>query len=236
MPRRAFYDDDEVGVRCKFGRVPLSCVLMPVFFGGLPALPFFAPLSNLSRRVVAYPPPPRALSPGTFFPVDVRTLTNRAVYKGWSGFTTTVQLDAVIEPLKDQANRLAVGFHKAIVNVAGMKVTFPHLQRFRLVPSSRRCRKEEYGLRESYNCVQPFPPQIPLTTPVFFCRCCCTYVQPGRVDGNHLPQHRHPNREGQQGLHLRPHAPPCVFHGVGVADVAFRHKPRRGPPVNGLEH
>eukprot|EP00752_Nemacystus_decipiens_P011133 g9893.t1 len=59
-----------------------------------------------------------------------RTLTNRAVYKGWSGFTTTVQLDAVIEPLKDEANRLAVDFHKAIVNVAGMKVTFPHLQRF----------------------------------------------------------------------------------------------------------
>eukprot|EP00903_Cladosiphon_okamuranus_P007084 g6884.t1 len=59
-----------------------------------------------------------------------RTLTNRAVYKGWSGFTTTVQLDAVIEPLQDQANRLAVGFHKAIVNVAGMRVTFPHLQRF----------------------------------------------------------------------------------------------------------
>ncbi|CAM9515384.1 unnamed protein product, partial [Hapterophycus canaliculatus] len=59
-----------------------------------------------------------------------RTLTNRAVYKGWSGFTTTVQLDAVIEPLKDQGNRLLVGFHKAIVNVGGMKVTFPHLQRF----------------------------------------------------------------------------------------------------------
>ncbi|CAM9680203.1 unnamed protein product [Ectocarpus fasciculatus] len=59
-----------------------------------------------------------------------RTLTNRAVYKGWSGFTTTVQLDAVIEPLKDEANRLVVGFRKAIVNVGGMKVTFPHLQRF----------------------------------------------------------------------------------------------------------
>lgn len=53
------------------------------------------------------------------------------MYKGWSGFTTTVQLDAVIEPLKDQGNRLAVDFHKAIVNVGGMKVTFPHLQRFR---------------------------------------------------------------------------------------------------------
>ncbi|CBN75826.1 Rieske (2Fe-2S) domain protein [Ectocarpus siliculosus] len=59
-----------------------------------------------------------------------RTLTNRAVYKGWSGFTTTVQLDAVIEPLKDEASRLMVGFRKAIVNVGGMKVTFPHLQRF----------------------------------------------------------------------------------------------------------
>lgn len=88
------------------------------------------------------PPPLPAAPPGSllycpcvFF--GFRTLTNRAVYKGWSGFTTTVQLDAVIEPLKDQANRLAVGFHKAIVNVAGMKVTFPHLQRFRLVPQDR---------------------------------------------------------------------------------------------------
>ncbi len=53
------------------------------------------------------------------------------MYKGWSGLTTTVQLDAVIEPLKDQANRLAVGFRKAVVTVGGMKVTFPHLQRFR---------------------------------------------------------------------------------------------------------
>lgn len=74
--------------------------------------------------------------PGPSLPFGSRTLTNRAVYKGWSGFTTTVQLDAVIEPLTEQANRLAVGFHKAIVNVAGMKVTFPHLQRFRLVPCS----------------------------------------------------------------------------------------------------
>lgn len=62
-----------------------------------------------------------------------RTLTNRAVYKGWSGFTTVVQLDACIEPLKEKANRLMVGFHKAMVNVGGIKVTFPHLQRFRCV-------------------------------------------------------------------------------------------------------
>lgn len=62
-----------------------------------------------------------------------KTLTNRAVYKGWSGFTTVVQLDAAIEPLKDQANKLIVGFHKAMVNVGGIKVTFPHLQRFRCV-------------------------------------------------------------------------------------------------------
>ena len=60
-----------------------------------------------------------------------RTLTNRAVYKGWSGLTTTVQLDASIEPLKNEANRLIVGFHKAMVDIGGIKVTFPHLQRFR---------------------------------------------------------------------------------------------------------
>lgn len=82
---------------------------------------------SLTSPVSSRPFPPLPFSP----PVGSRTLTNRAVYKGWSGFTTTVQLDAVIEPLQDQANRLAVGFHKAIVNVAGMKVTFPHLQRFR---------------------------------------------------------------------------------------------------------
>lgn len=66
-----------------------------------------------------------------------RTLINRAVYKGWSGFTTTVQLDACIEPLKDQANRLVVGFRKAMVNVGGIKVTFPHLRRFRY--TTRTC-------------------------------------------------------------------------------------------------
>lgn len=103
--------------------------------------------------------------------VASRTLTNRAVYKGWSGLTTTVQLDAVIEPLKDQANRLAVGFRKAVVSVGGMKVTFPHLQRFRSVsqPQAPNILHNLPRKKEKKN-VQPFsvPAWLPPTPPPVF--------------------------------------------------------------------
>ncbi|CAM9145448.1 unnamed protein product [Chrysoparadoxa australica] len=57
-------------------------------------------------------------------------LTNKAEYKGWSGLTSSVQLDAIIKPLEERANRVMIEFHRAIVQVGGIKMTFPHIGRF----------------------------------------------------------------------------------------------------------
>ncbi|CAM9442096.1 unnamed protein product [Phaeothamnion confervicola] len=57
-------------------------------------------------------------------------LTNRATYKGWMGFTTTVELDAIIKPLEERANRFMVQFRQAVVDIGGQRFKFPHLGRF----------------------------------------------------------------------------------------------------------
>lgn len=113
--------------------------------------PAAVPITARPRTVIATPccfPRAAALSSPQEVPTesrargvdDGRTLSNRAVYKGWSGFTTVVQLDAVIEPTAEKINRLVVDFHKAMVDVGGIRITFPHLKRFRWAPWKTRLR------------------------------------------------------------------------------------------------
>jgi PAP_fibrillin len=64
------------------------------------------------------------------FNITTQTLTNRATYKGWNGLKTTVQLVAMFQQCEESANRLLVEFKEAMVDVGGLKLSFPHMGRF----------------------------------------------------------------------------------------------------------
>jgi PAP_fibrillin len=82
--------------------------------------------------------PKQLLTPYCYFVLSLittlntsqQTLTNRATYKGWNGLKTTVQLVAMFQQCEESANRLLVEFKEAMVDVGGLKLSFPHMGRF----------------------------------------------------------------------------------------------------------